>query len=100
MKLRSQYQSLKKAKAHAHDMLPTEPQSLVAKYLTGKERPSKEQVVASGHVSVNQPYLQVKKEGHKISPVLVRESVLHESATVGQWKCCVTANVTLDQQSV
>ena len=59
MKLRSQCQSLKKAKAHAHDMLPTEPQSLVAKYLTGKERPSKE-----------------------------------------QWKCCVTANVTVDQQSV
>ena len=38
MKLRSQYNTIKKAKVHAHDILPTEPQSLVAQYLAGKEK--------------------------------------------------------------
>ena len=63
MKLRSQYQSLKKAKAHAHYMLPTEPQSLVAKYLTGKERPSKEQVVASRRSRFSKPALPTSEKG-------------------------------------
>ena len=63
MKLRSQCQSLKKAKDHAHDMLPTEPQSLVAKYLTGKERPSQEQVVASRRSRFSKPALPTSEKG-------------------------------------
>ena len=46
------------------------------------------------HGLANQHYLQVKDKDLRISLVLVRESVLHESATAGQWKCHVTANVT------
>ncbi|CAB4021741.1 Hypothetical predicted protein [Paramuricea clavata] len=43
--LRSQFQTMKKAKVHANVVLPAEPQSLVEQYLEGKERPLKEQVV-------------------------------------------------------
>ena len=47
VQLRSKYNTLKKAKVHANEVLPIEPKSLVEQYLEGKERPSKEQVVAS-----------------------------------------------------
>ena len=48
---------------------------------------------AESHGSVNQAYLQVKNKGQKISLVLVRGNAQHESATAGQWKCHVIANV-------
>ena len=55
--LRSQYQTLDKAKDHAKEVLPPEPCMLVEKYLTGKERPSKEQVVARQHTHFSEPAL-------------------------------------------
>lgn len=45
--MRSRYQTLHKAKAHANEVLLVEPGTLVEQYLTGKERPLKEQVIAS-----------------------------------------------------
>ena len=57
MRLRSQYKTLKKAKAYADNMLPAEPQSLVAQYLAGKERPSKEDVVANRRSRFSKPAL-------------------------------------------
>ena len=85
---------MKKAKVHAHNMLPAEPQSLVAQYLAGKERPSKEHVVASRKSRFSKPALPTSEnKGQKISLVLVRGNAQHESATAGQWKCHVTANV-------
>jgi hypothetical protein len=54
--LRYKYPTLKKAKVHANEVLPVEPKSLVEQYLAGKDRPSKEQVVANLG-SVNQLYL-------------------------------------------
>ena len=43
-------------------MLPVEPKSLVEKYLEGKERPSKEQVVATRKSRFSKPALPVSKE--------------------------------------
>ena len=57
MRLRSQYKTLKKAKVYADNMLPAEPQSLVAQYLAGKERPSKEDVVAKKRSLFSKPAL-------------------------------------------
>ena len=62
MRLRSQYKTIKKAKVYAHDMLPAEPQSLVAQYLEGKERPSKEQVVASRKSRFSKPALPTSEK--------------------------------------
>jgi hypothetical protein len=36
-KLRSQFQTMKKAKVHANVVLPAEPQSLVEQYLLGRK---------------------------------------------------------------
>ncbi|XP_028410291.1 uncharacterized protein LOC114532904 [Dendronephthya gigantea] len=57
IKLRKQYPTLKKAKEHASNVLPPEPQSLVQQYLAGKERPSKEQVVANKKSRFSKPAL-------------------------------------------
>ena len=57
VQLRSKYQTLKKAKAHSNEVLPAEPGSLVEKYLIGKERPLKEQVVASQNTRYTKPAL-------------------------------------------
>ena len=57
VQLRSKYQTLKKAKAHSNEVLPAEPGSLVEKYLIGKERPLKEQVVASRNTRYTKPAL-------------------------------------------
>ena len=62
MKLRSQYKTIKKAKVYALDMLPAEPQSLVAQYLARKERPSKEQVVASRKLRFSKPALPTSEK--------------------------------------
>lgn len=62
IKIRSQYPSLKKAAVYANDVLPAEPQSLVEKYLVGKERPSKEYVVASRKSRFSTPALPVSRE--------------------------------------
>lgn len=62
MRLRSQYKTIKKAKVYAHNMLPAEPQSLVAQYLEGKERPSKEQVVASRKSRFSKPALPTSEK--------------------------------------
>lgn len=62
IQLRSQYQTLKKAKVHADDVLPAEPKSLVEQYLAGKERPSKEQVVASRKSRFSTPALPTNKD--------------------------------------
>ena len=61
MRLRSQYKTIKKAKVYAH-MLPAEPQSLVAQYLEGKKRPSKEQVVASRKSRFSKPALPTSEK--------------------------------------
>ena len=44
-------------------MLPVEPKSLVEQYLEGKERPSKEQVVASRKSRFSKPALTASTEG-------------------------------------
>lgn len=62
MRLRDQYKTLRKAKAHADNMLPVEPQSLVAQYLAGKERPSKEEVVANRKSRFSKPALPTSEE--------------------------------------
>ena len=62
VRLRSQYNTLKKAKAHAEEVLPAEPKTLVQQYLEGKERPSKEHVVASRKSRFSKPALPVNKE--------------------------------------
>ena len=60
--LRYKYPTLKKAKVHANEVLPVEPKSLVEQYLAGKDRPSKEQVVASRKSRFSKPALPVNKE--------------------------------------
>ena len=85
MRLRSQYKTMKKAKVHAHNMLPAEPQSLIAQYLAGKERTSKEHVVASRKSRFSKPAFPTsEKQRSEISLVLVRGNAQHESATAGQ----------------
>ncbi len=89
MKLRSQYKTIKKAKVYALDMLPAEPQSLVAQYLAGKERPLKEQVVASRKSRFSKPALPTsEKQRAENEPCACKG----KCATRGQWKCHVTAN--------
>ena len=62
VQLRSKYNTLKKAKVHANEVLPIEPKSLVEQYLEGKERPSKEQVVASRKSRFSKPALPASTE--------------------------------------
>ena len=62
MRLRSQYKTLKKVKAYADNMLSVEPQSLVAQYLAGKERPSKEEVVANRKSRFSKPALPTSEK--------------------------------------
>ena len=62
VQLRSKYNTLKKAKVHANEVLPIEPKSLVQQYLEGKERPSKEQVVASRKSRFSKPALPATTE--------------------------------------
>ena len=54
--------TLKKARVNAEKVLPVEPQSLVHKYLGGKERPPKQQVVDSRKSRFSKPALPVIKE--------------------------------------
>ena len=60
VQLRSKYQTLKKAKAHSNEVLPAELGSLFEKYLIGKERPLKEQMVASRNTRYTKPALLSK----------------------------------------
>lgn len=60
---RSKHNTLKKAKLHADKVLPVEPKSLVEKYLEGKERPSKEEVVAGRKSRFSKPALPASTEG-------------------------------------
>ena len=57
IKLRNKYPTLEKAIVHANEVLPAEPDSLVDQYLAGKERPSKELVVASRKSRFTKPAL-------------------------------------------
>ena len=60
--LRTKYPTHKKAKSHANEVLPIEPRSLVEQYLAGKERQSKEDVVANRRSRFSKPALPVSKE--------------------------------------
>ena len=62
VRLRSQYKTIKKAKIYAHNMLPAEPEPLVAQYLEGKERLSKEQVVVSRKSHFSKPALPTSEK--------------------------------------
>ncbi|KXJ09293.1 hypothetical protein AC249_AIPGENE8778 [Exaiptasia diaphana] len=55
VQLRLQYKTLKTAKQHAMETLPHEPTSLVEKYLAGRERPLKEQVIANRRTRYSSP---------------------------------------------
>lgn len=57
---RKNFKTLDAAKLHSQEVLPTEPRSLVDKYLAGKERPSKEQVVANRHTRYSSPALVIE----------------------------------------
>lgn len=58
---RSNYKTLKVAKHNAMEILPSEPSTLVEKYLSGKPRPDKEKVVASRHTRYSSPAVSTKK---------------------------------------
>lgn len=60
--LRTKYTTLVKASAHAKKILPPEPCTLVEKYLAGKERPSKEEVVSARHSRCTKPALPTNTE--------------------------------------
>ena len=57
VQLRSRYNTLKKARKHAKKILPPEPCSLVEKYLKGKQRPSKKDVVTAKRSQFSKPAL-------------------------------------------
>jgi hypothetical protein len=57
IKLRCKYNTLKKARKHAKKILPTEPCSLVEKYLQGSQKPAKEDVVAAIRTHFSKPAL-------------------------------------------
>lgn len=57
IKLRCKYNTLKKARKHAKKILPTEPCSLVEKYLQGSQKPAKEDVVAAIRTRFSKPAL-------------------------------------------
>ncbi|XP_028417287.1 uncharacterized protein LOC114541682 [Dendronephthya gigantea] len=59
---RVKYSTLKKARVHAEKVLSVEPQSLVQKYLGGKEGPSKQLVVDGRKSRFSKPALPVSKE--------------------------------------
>ena len=64
--VRNQYKTFKKAKIHAKKVLPPEPKSLVDMYLEGKDRPSKEYVVANRNSRFSTPALPAnREEGNK-----------------------------------
>jgi hypothetical protein len=64
IKLRAAYPTLAKAKEHAKIVLPAEPYSLVQKYLEGKVRQSKEEVVAARHSRYTSPALPLPQREH------------------------------------
>jgi hypothetical protein len=57
IKLRCKYNTLKKVRKHAKKILPTEPCSLVEKYLQGSQKPAKEDVVAAIRIRFSKPAL-------------------------------------------
>jgi hypothetical protein len=62
VKLRNQHNTIEKAMVYAKSVLPTEPRSLVEQYLEGKERPTKESVVANIRSRFSTPALPVSNE--------------------------------------
>ena len=67
VQLRTKYLTLRKAKAHANEVLPAEPESLVDQYLAGKERPSKELVVASRRSGFSKPALPTSQTQRSVT---------------------------------
>ncbi|XP_028412060.1 uncharacterized protein LOC114534789 [Dendronephthya gigantea] len=67
IQLRKQYPTIKKAKDHANKVLPTEPATLVEKYLVGKERPSKEEVITSRKSRFSTPALPTSQAEQRLS---------------------------------
>ena len=67
LQLRTKYPTLRKAKAHANEVLPAEPESLVDQYLAGKERHSKELVVASRRSRFSKPALPTSQTQRSVT---------------------------------
>lgn len=65
--LRNKYPTLKKAKVHANEVLPVEPESLVSQYLAGKERPLKEDVVANRKSRFSTPALPTSEQQRSVT---------------------------------
>ena len=67
IQLRTQHPTLRKAKAHANEVLPAEPEFLMDQYLAGKERPSKELVVASRRSCFSKPALPTSQTQRSVT---------------------------------
>lgn len=58
---------MKKAAAHAKEILPAEPESLVSQYLAGKERPLKDDVVAKRKSRFSTPALPTSEQQRTVT---------------------------------
>ena len=63
LKLRTTYPTLKKALKHAKKILPDESESLVQKYLGGKQSESKESVIARRYSRFSTPAYPIADDG-------------------------------------
>ena len=82
-------------------MLPVEPKSLVEQYLEGKERPSKEQVVASRKSRFSKPALPAITERQSAKkPCACQGKCATKNAVVGVKISCATQNAIVKLRSV